>query len=143
MPQGADGNLKIGNNDIDKVYLGSQEVDAIYIGENQVWLRLEAPVWTTSLITGQNFQQPTPNSATLNLNDFVTGEQITFSYSDGTTGTKTDSFGGYTTLTSAGLLTYGFPSVSSLTHIRVRRTFTVSNTAGSADVSFSFSHPVL
>ena len=37
MPAGADGNLKLGNNDIDALNFGSGEADAVYWGSNEVW----------------------------------------------------------------------------------------------------------
>ena len=69
MPAGADGNLKIGENDIDKIYIGDREVDAVYLGSNQVWVFGNAPVWSAislqSVAYNANFS--------LDLNDFVTG----------------------------------------------------------------------
>ena len=74
MPAGADGELKLGDSDIDKFYLGDNEVDKIYLGENEIWTNAIAPI--LAAIQNQSIEW----EASVNISLSATGtEPLSFS----------------------------------------------------------------
>lgn len=77
MPAGADGDLKIGNNDIDAIYWGGSRVDAVYIGNKQVWVNLAPPSLTGSSTITLSKAQDT--SIVIIASRYIIGDGITYS----------------------------------------------------------------
>ena len=71
MPAGKDGNIKLGDSDIDSFQLGGDQVEAIYLGTKEVWVFGATPVWTN---IGTQTVGDNALNYRLDLNNFVSGK---------------------------------------------------------------------